>query len=219
MEARMDAAASQSSSAASGASGTRNALIVFAGPSLTGKTTLGRGVSMATGIRYIDVDDVKQDLYPDARVLMSREVDMERMFNSYGEMYRRAKERLASGESVILIGTHRREIYRDMVYRLAQEAKVPLIMVIPDLAKISDPVSFISERIKRREAMDDSASALRGPGAFEIAIDAYRNFPLLRREKADHFITVDPAATTEDRLGSVLPQLRQYLRHEPPRNT
>lgn len=101
------------------------ALILIAGPPLHGKTTVADAVkSLRPDIEGLDVDVVKEEIYPKAKIdekgLTTRE-RLERTARAYDEMIQRADALIAQGKTVLCSGTFSKNRFRDALVKLLGE--------------------------------------------------------------------------------------------------
>lgn len=191
----------------------RKALIAFSGPPLIGKTALAAAVSQRTGIRSIDVDEVRGEILPETfGILHSKGQERELMLKSYVEMYSRVKGCLEQGEAIIAVGTHSREAYHAMASGVARETQSPFLFVLLDPAKIKDIDAFLDQRIESRTMKGEKNSAIQGvAGKDRVKNDDYQRFVEIDGSLVQKLIRVDPSLPVEESAALVSSELISCL--------
>ena len=123
-----------------GASG----LIIMVGVPGSGKSYLGRILSAALGAELIQTDAVRKELYPQPEYTPAEAAAV------YQTCHRRIREALEAGKLVVFDGTNLREKRRRALYRLAERAKAPWLIVVAYAS-----TSTISRRLYHRAAGGD----------------------------------------------------------------
>jgi predicted kinase len=177
------------------------ALIVMAGPQLVGKTSFSKKISSRFGIRVIDVDEMKFALFGDAatEIGADKEREAHMIGAAYGEMYRRARQVLDSGEPVITVATHSREVTHELAKATAKEAGVPLIVVSFDITKVPEIETFLRERLRNRlERKDGGLSNIIGEEGIELAKSTWARYIPLRSGGNPEIIEIPVNLTEEE---------------------
>ena len=115
-------------------------LAVACGPPGVGKTTVAEAAADHLGAELLRTDVVRKDLFTDP-TYTDEEVE-----RTYRELFERAGELLAGGDSVVLDGTFRRQHQREAAARLAAERGATFRLLLVEC----DP-AIARERIQRRE--------------------------------------------------------------------
>jgi predicted kinase len=115
------------------------ALLIMVGAPGSGKSYLGRTLSVALGAELIQTDAVRKELFPEPSYTPGEASTV------YATCHRRIAEALARGECVVFDGTNLRERRRTNLYRLAERARAKVLVVV---AYASDAV--IRARLRQR---------------------------------------------------------------------
>ena len=115
------------------------ALIIMVGSPGSGKSYLGRTLSLALDALLIQTDAVRKEMFPDPNY-SQREVSA-----VYAACHRQISEALARNERVVFDGTNLSERHRNTLYGLADRAGAKLVVVV---AYASEAV--IRERLRQR---------------------------------------------------------------------
>ena len=125
-------------------------LIVLAGLSLSGKTTLGRKLEQSSNLIFLDVDDTRQEILPGKKWL-GAEREKEIMLLSYKRNHEKAAALLDKKIPVILAATYSRNIYRELVYSLAARYGVSLKFFLLEIPN-KEAMVRLEARAKNRES-------------------------------------------------------------------
>lgn len=126
-------------------------IVVFTGPGLTGKTTLGSLLAERTNFVFYDVDEIRWKIF-DKRAGQGFPIELPEpysrfaMLTSYQANHERARDIIWRGQQVILAATYSREPYHKMLKGLQEITQVPLIVF---LLEASDEV--IERRLQQRQ--------------------------------------------------------------------
>lgn len=150
-------------------------LVVVCGPPGVGKSLAARTAADVVGAGVLRTDVVRQDLFEDPGYTD------EEVRRVYAAMRERARERLATGESVVLDGTYRSVALRNAVAETAEALGVPAVFL-----RVTCPDPVVRERIAART--DDPSEA-----EFEDYRSIAAEFDPLKR---DHHV-IDNAGTVE----------------------
>lgn len=129
-------------------------IVVFTGPALVGKSTLGRALSERTNFMHFDVDDERWRLFektPDQGYQHKLPDKLERfaMLNSYQANHERARDAIREGNPVTLSAAYSGKPYHEMLKWLRDQTQVPLLVF---LLEVSDEQAKIrlNERLKSK---------------------------------------------------------------------
>lgn len=100
------------------------ALVIMVGAPGSGKSYLGRTLSVALGAELIQTDGVRKELFPEPSYTPDEASTV------YGVCHRRIAAALAEGKCVIFDGTNLRERRRRTLYQLAERAKAQVWIVV-----------------------------------------------------------------------------------------
>ncbi len=133
----------------------RPRLVVVAGLSGTGKSSVAAALHARTGFVHVNSDTVRKQLA--ALPLTARPgpalYTPERNAATFEAIHRDAAATLASGRGVILDATFQRRAHRDAVRAIADRAGVPILFV-----ECVAPESVVRERLAQRARRNDDAS-------------------------------------------------------------
>jgi predicted kinase len=115
------------------------ALIVMVGSPGSGKSFLGRTLSVALDAALIQTDVVRKTLFPEPTYAQREAAAV------YAACHQQIAEALARGERIVFDGTNLSERHRNTLYGLADRAKAMLVVVV---AYASEAV--IRERLRQR---------------------------------------------------------------------
>lgn len=115
-------------------------LVVVCGPPGTGKTTVARMVADRLGAARLRTDVVRKDLVDDPSY------DDEETDRTYATLLDRARERLESGDDVVLDGTFRERRFRERARETARDAAAAFTLV-----RVTCDEPVVRERIRTRE--------------------------------------------------------------------
>lgn len=110
-----------------------NKLYIFCGIPFSGKTTLAKVVEKTLQYKRIDLDEVKFGLF--GRDIKDSEINQEGWDKVYQEMYKRIKESLAKGKTVIHDTGNFTRHERDLVRKIADKLGIVAITVFVDTPK------------------------------------------------------------------------------------
>jgi predicted kinase len=110
----------------------------------SGKSYLGRTLSVALGAELIQTDAVRKELFPDPRYTPAEAATV------YATCHRRIAAALAAGCRVVFDGTNLREKRRRTLYQLAERAKAPVLVVVAYASEAT-----IRDRLRHRAAGGD----------------------------------------------------------------
>jgi len=178
----------------------RPVVVVMAGPTATGKSTLAGALGDTLAARVVSADEVRKTLAglsivdhrDDAIDAGLYAPDVNRRV--YAEMAAEAPRTLARGRSVVLDATHRRRANRDAVRSLAAAAGARFLVV-----ECVAPDDAVRERIDKRRASGQSWS----DGRWEVYMDQRQRFEPLIAAEGDS-VRVDTTAPLEQQLDRVL---------------
>jgi predicted kinase len=105
----------------------------------SGKSYLGRTLSVALGAALLQTDAVRKEMFPQPRYTQAEASAV------YAVCHRRITELLAQGQRIIFDGTNLREHGRQTLYSLAAQATAMVVIVV---AYASD--ATIRERLRLR---------------------------------------------------------------------
>jgi|GEM_PF-6395355 len=133
-------------------------VVVIAGPTCTGKSTLARALAEQISAEYLSQDDILTEIIPDSdRNLKDR-------LKSYDEMFKRARQAFLDGQSIVLEGTFSRIEHRAGLIRALPDARVIVI-------ELQVPLEVALDRFADRK--DHPASDLTS----KIVEDRNRDYP------------------------------------------
>lgn len=136
-------------------------LFVVRGLSGTGKSTVAAALSEALGCDHLQTDVVRRELFGPASSADSRDFNAGRYTSAnrhrvYEELFRRAREYLSQGTSLILDGSFLESDLRRQVLQIAAES-----WAIPLLIHCSCPADLALQRVHERHRSGTSASDIR----------------------------------------------------------
>jgi len=105
----------------------------------SGKSYLGRTLSVALGAALLQTDAVRKKMFPQPRYTPAEASAV------YAVCHRRITELLAQGQRVVFDGTNLRERRRQTLYTLAAQAKATVVVVVAYA-----PEETIRERLRLR---------------------------------------------------------------------
>lgn len=115
------------------------ALVIMVGAPGSGKSFLGRTISVALGARLLQTDAVRKEMFPEPRYSSDEAAAV------YAVCHRRIAAELAHGASVVFDGTNLREHRRQILYHLAAQARAALVIVVAYASE-----STVRERLRQR---------------------------------------------------------------------
>ncbi len=173
------------------------AVIVLAGLSGTGKSTVGGALAGRIGAAMVSSDRVRRDLGGSSRMWQRFEegaYSPELSARTYAEMRRRAAAHLAAGRPVILDATHARRADRDAAQQLARDAGVPSLIVELRLDGAEALARLAERELAQHDTRVDPEAFRQHVGSFEaitpaegrlLSVDAAQPPGMLAREAAD----------------------------------
>lgn len=175
-------------------------LVLLAGRSGTGKSTVGAALAARIGAAYVSSDVVRKDMVgipPREHVPSDRTAEVygaEMNNRTYEEMRVRATSHLAAGRAVVLDATHSRAADRAAALAVARSARVPALIAelcITDetaLARIaeraSDPLATSDATAAVFEAQAATFEAIGASEGTHLALDASQELSALIEEIA-----------------------------------
>lgn len=170
-------------------------ILRFGGLPLAGKTTLAAKISSATGIRHLDIDAVRVELFGKNPVLEANS-ESKQLEKAYEIMYQRAREILDDNQSLIVSATYRTRRSRAYIEQLANIHHASLYPVWLQLNDLSEVVERLQKRIQMGGdsnilTLEDYQRVLRGvdpvdePGT--LILDARENTDQLATKVLSHF--------------------------------
>ena len=176
-------------------------LIVLAGVSGTGKSTVGATLAARVGAAYVSSDVVRKSL---AGVPVRDHIPAERTAEVYGaemsartyaEMRDRAAVHLAAGRPVVLDATHSRAVDRAAALQIARDAAVPALIAELRIAnddalvriaeRASDPLATSDATAEVYAAQTESFEPIATSEGVHLALDASQDLDDLVDEIAD----------------------------------
>jgi predicted kinase len=154
-------------------------LFVVCGFSGTGKSTISMKLSIDYHAKYINTDIIRKELEgigkyeryhdkPNKGLYLPEKVDL-----TYKKVIKKASEKLANGENVVIDATFQKKKYRDMVKKIAFENNAIFIFI---KCKCSEKIirKRLAERIKKKSVSD---------GRWEIYLSQKKTFESFETEE------------------------------------
>jgi predicted kinase len=110
-----------------------NKLYILCGIPFSGKTTLAKRMVDKFGFTRIDLDEVKFDLFSSS--ITDSEIDQSGWDKVYQEMYRRIRESLNKGETVIHDTGNFTKYERGLVKKIADDLGIESITIFVDISE------------------------------------------------------------------------------------
>ncbi|MFP3909107.1 MAG: AAA family ATPase [Archaeoglobaceae archaeon] len=183
-------------------------LIVVCGIIATGKSTVAKKISGATGIEMIRSDRVRKELagmspeeheyVPYGQGIYSPEFSRK----TYEEMMNRAKDKLSKGSSVILDATFSKKWQRGLARKTAIDTGARFLCIE---TVASDEV--IRERAEHRTESGESIS----DGRLELLPQIRENFEEIVELDEEEYIVIDTSKEGEEKMDKILEIVQQYL--------
>ena len=148
-------------------------VIVLAGMSFTGKSTLGRQLQERTNCYYLDVDSVRVRMLGGI-VDLKDEADKNAMENSYRRMFQEAIGFYRCGLPVVMGATFSREFYHLKLRVLSSYLKTSVYVFLLEIPEEERPRIFEERLRKRIEGDNKSPSALRTEEDLYLQVNRYR---------------------------------------------
>lgn len=140
-----DAAEPSAADPAAARANSAGTLVVVCGLPGVGKTTVARRVADHVDGRVLRTDVIRKELFPQPTY------SDEETATVYEELVERARDRVASGDAVVLDATFADERFRRDVRRMASEAADGF-----ELVKVECEESVVKRRIERRDGISDA---------------------------------------------------------------
>lgn len=179
----------------------KKCIVVLAGPPLTGKSTLGKELAKRTNFIFLDVDEIRQKLFPADHPLPS-EQEKNIMETSYKENHRLAKKWLAMGKPVILAATYAREFYHQQLKELSQNTKASLIVF-----QLAAPIPEIKLRLYKRQQVESFSNIHSLEGYLEVK----NRYQTMKNVHLVALSTNQPLETTLEQVLQNLESFKQFI--------
>ncbi|MBI2593706.1 ATP-binding protein [Candidatus Daviesbacteria bacterium] len=174
-------------------------IVAFAGPPLSGKSTLGGILSEKTNFKYFDIDEARWKIFPRSGRLPNFLEDLA-MLASYTFNHHQAAKALLKGIPVAVGATYSRTIYVNLLRNFAHSAQVPLKIFVMDVSE-----KIVEERIKKR--VDEGNSSV--IKSIEAAIEVKARFnPITGGEVT----RINTGLSPEENLDQILKNLAPLKR-------
>ena len=186
----------------------RPLLILVGGLIGTGKTTVAEALAERGGFTLVSSDVVRKALVgiaPTDRRWESYEAGIyspEYTERTYDELFRRAKEALSEGDSVILDASFKKASDRERAKALAEEVGAELWVV--ECTADEDTIRSRLEERARTQAVSD--------GRWDIFEDIRRGFEPIREVPQERHLTVNTARPLKEVLREVEERIARKLR-------
>ena len=141
----------------------RKCIVALAGLPLTGKSTLGTELARRSNFIFLDVNDVRWNVFPRRGKRLPDKQEQFAMQTSYQKNHERARDLLQQGKPVILTATYSRELYHQMLKSLAKKSDVPLKVFVLEASG-----KEIERRIKQRLKKDNLSVVQSLEGFLEV---------------------------------------------------
>lgn len=153
-------------------------LVVLAGPPLTGKSTLGKMLAKKSNFTLLDIDEVRQKLFPGDKRL-SEDEERNIMRACYQKNHELAKEFLLQGDPVILVATYSRDYSRAVLKELTTSTNSPFKFFLFDA-----PEKEIKIRLNQRKK-NKNLSNIKTYADFLSVKNRYQNIADINVKKID----------------------------------
>ncbi len=185
-------------------------LIVVCGIIATGKSTVAKKVSEATGIELIRSDRVRKELAgmspeehayePYGQGIYSPEFSRK----TYEEMMVRAKDKLSKGSSVILDATFSKKWQREAAKKTAENEGAHFLCI-----ETYAPDKVIKERAEERTEGGESIS----DGRLELLPQIRENFQKIEELGEGEHVVIDTSSEEEEekKMNKILEDIQNYL--------
>ena len=177
------------------------ALVVVAGLSGSGKSTVAVALHERTGFVHLSSDIIRKELAglaPTARVGDEDLYSVAHSSRTYAELFSRARQTLASGRGVILDATFQLREGRQTARQIAESARTPFLLV-----ECTCPEEVIRQRLATRTQRGDDPS------------DADWEIYLVQQQRCEPFaeerLTIDTSQPTDQLLAAIEKALRARL--------
>lgn len=111
----------------------KNRLYILCGIPFSGKTTLAKRLVEKLGYTRIDLDEVKFDIFNPQ--ILDSQIDQSGWDQIYQEMYRRIKQSLTNGKTVVHDTGNFTKYERDLVKKIADELGVETMTIFVEIPK------------------------------------------------------------------------------------
>ncbi len=185
-------------------------LIVVCGIIATGKSTVAKKISGATGIELLRSDRVRKELAGMSPEEHAYEEYGEGIYSpefsrkTYQEMMVRAKDRLSKGSSVILDATFSKKWQREAAKKTAKEAGARFLCI-----ETIAPDEVIRERAEQRTESGESIS----DGRLELLPQIRENFEKIEELDEEEYVVIDTSKEEEEekKMNKILKNIQNYL--------
>lgn len=194
------------------ASARERTLLVLVGPPLTGKSTLSRALGSALRSQWIDVDEVRKEIYhEEGGAILTVEEEHARMRVAYQEMYRRAVDVLGTQTTVIVNATHSRQYHHEYARNGARQAQAGLVVISPDFEKIGDVREFLEARLKSRRDRGDTSSNIKQVEDLYYVGENFESYQAIGQEGVAGTILVNPNRPVAELVEHIISELAVLL--------
>lgn len=185
-------------------------LIVVCGIIATGKSTVAKKISGATGIELIRSDMVRKelaDMSPEEHEYVEYGKGIyspEFSAKTYQEMINRAKDRLIKGSSVILDATFSKQWQREAAKEAAVVAGARFLCI-----ETVAPEEVLRERSQHRTESGESIS----DGRLELLPQIKENFEKIEELDEGEHLVIDTSKEEEEqeKINKILEDIQSYL--------
>jgi len=171
----------------------KKCIVALIGPPLVGKSTLGTEISKESNFVYLDIDQIRQDLFnhpTEQRLAPDQEAFA--MITSYQKIFELARNTLAKGEPVLLAATYSKKIGHEMLRQLAQISGSPLKVFL----LVNSNEDEIRSRLKLR-AQGKSLSNIRN---FQDLKDAQQRYEKIKGVDFAEIDTNNPISNCKNKI-------------------
>lgn len=166
-------------------------IIVFCGLPLSGKSTLARELSSRLGLPFIDIDEVRHELFQNPQEEMDPEQVKFQMAISYKVLFLLTEWLIKLGHAVVITATFSREWYHQEIIGVSKRNKVPIKAIY-----CHAPDEAICERLEQREKRKDSFSGCRTWEHYQGDKERYKFLPL-------PLLKIDSSKTAVENLSEI----------------